>query len=193
MKRTILKYCWLPALLALASCWKEPIFPDEPTIEFSKINNNVHFDDFKQTLVNEITVGVNFKDGDGNLGLTEADTTGIFERKGTDPATGQPLNKFYNNYFIEAFIEKNGEFVPANDELVPGFPLVTNGRFLPLSPDGKRQAIEGELRFTFEVLGANLPLYFQSGDRIKFRVQIVDKSLNASNTVETDPVQIIFQ
>ncbi|HSI90965.1 MAG TPA: hypothetical protein VK927_07595 [Adhaeribacter sp.] len=169
----------------LTGCWggSDVSFPKEPHIEFKSISARTFIGDFSQAQEVEFTVALTFQDGDGNLGLDNsnpADSLAPFDfRQGT--------NKFHNNYFIEAFIEKDGEFVPAN------LPVTLNGRYPILNPDGKIQALEGELRYTFgKFFVAFLPFHFQSGDRMKFRIQIADRDLNLSNVIDTDPVQIFF-
>ncbi|MBK0403851.1 hypothetical protein I5M27_12700 [Adhaeribacter sp. BT258] len=183
MKPLFLKYSWLPFLLLFSACMKEPVYPSEPQIEFKSITGKTIFDEFRQTEIAEIKITINFKDGDGNLGIDNAnpaDSLAPF-----DYANG--FNKFHHNYFIEAFIENNGKFEPLN------FPISLNGRYPLLNPDGEKRALEGELLYTIDdLIISYLPLSFKSGDRMKFRVSIADRSLNVSNTIETDPVQIFF-
>jgi hypothetical protein len=192
MKQFILKYSFLPLLVILTSCWKEPVYPDTPSIELNRLTGDFHYSEFSKVYLTTVTIGVNFKDGDGDLGLEEADTLGLYDPIDFDAVTNLPINKYYNNFFIETFIEKNGEFVPAVNEVVAGTQIVKDGRFILLSPDDKTRALEGELRYTFDVTFANLPLYFKSGDRLKFKIQIADRALNLSNIIETHPVQIFF-
>jgi hypothetical protein len=183
MKPLFLKYSWLPFLLLFSACMKEPVYPPEPQIEIKSITARTIYDEFRQTNVAEIKITLRFKDGDGNLGIDNAnpaDSLAPF-----DYANG--FNKFHYNYFIETYFESDGEFKLVN------LPISLNGRYPLLNPDGEKRALEGELLYTIDdLVTAWFPLSFKSGDRIKFRVTIADRALNLSNTVESDPVQIFF-
>ena len=170
-------------MFLLFSCWKEPDFPREPEIEFKAIEARTFFDEFSTGEKIEVKITLKFKDGDGNLGLDNGNPADSL--KPFDFAEGK--NKFHHNYFIDVLMEENGEFVPLN------LFFTFNGRFPLLNPDGKVRALEGDLVYTIDDFFLTfLPLTFQSGDRLKFRVSIADRALNVSNVVETDPVQIFF-
>ncbi len=67
----------------LNSCIKPPQFPETPTIEFVSINSTQ-----VQQMVDSIQMIISFKDGDGDLGSIESDTsTNCFI---TDHRTGKP-------------------------------------------------------------------------------------------------------
>ncbi|KAA9332781.1 hypothetical protein [Adhaeribacter soli] len=181
MKHLLRKYGLLPILVVLAACWKEPNFPKEPQIEFNSIDTKYIEDGGRKALV---TIAVNFKDGDGDLGLQA-----VAKKEDAQPPYDfqEGRNKFYYNYFADSFIEINGNFEPYRPSVI-----TYNGRFTHLNTDGKTKALEGELRYSFEVIPALLPSEFKNGDRMKFRVQIADRALNLSNTVETEPIKITF-
>ena len=177
MKNLFLKFSWLPVLLLLTACWKEPSFPKEPNITFSSITPRATKDKFNNPII-RIKVALNFQDGDGNLGLGIGDTLAPFD--------DVPGNKFKNNYFVDAFVKYPGqtEFSPYNPSTI-----TYTGRFMRLGPDNGIRPLEGELRYEFDVYpGFDL----QNGDQMKFRIQIVDRNLNLSNSVETDPITIAF-
>jgi len=176
MKNLFLKFSWLPVLLLLSACWKEPSFPKEPSITFNSINQQATKDKFGNAIV-RVKVALNFQDGDGDLGLGIGDTLAPFD--------DVPGNKFKNNYFVEAFAKFPGqaEFSPYD----PGIPYT--GRFMRLDPDNGVRPLEGELRYEFDVYpGFDL----QNDDQMRFRIQIADRKLNLSNTIETDPITIAF-
>ena len=176
MKHLFLKYSWLPVLLLFASCMEEPDYPDKPQIGFNYISQQQKQDALGNAVI-EVTVAISFKDGDGNLGLSEKDTLA--------PYNDTPGNKFKNNYFVDAFIQLKGQ-----TEFQPYTPFIPyGGRFLRLAPDSGSRTLEGELRYKFTVLpGFDL----QTGDKMKFKIQIADRSLNLSNTIETDPITLQF-
>ena len=175
MKNLFLKFSWLPVLLLLSACWKEPIFPKEPTISFGSITQQQKKDALGNTVL-EIKIALNFQDGDGNLGLGIGDTLAPFD--------DVPGNKYKNNYFVEAFVKypNQKEFSSYN----PGIPYT--GRFMRLPPDNG-VPLEGELRYTFNIFpGFDL----QNGDEMKFRIQVADRNLNLSNIIETEPITLAF-
>ena len=176
MKNLFLKFSWLPVLLLLSACWKEPSFPKEPNITFSSISQRSTKDALGNAVL-EIQIALNFQDGDGNLGLGIGDTLAPFD--------DVPGNKFKNNYFVDAFVKfpNQADFSP----YTPGIPYT--GRFMRLAPDNGARPLEGELRYTFNIFpGFDL----QNGDEMQFRIQIADRNLNLSNIVETDPITLQF-
>jgi hypothetical protein len=176
MKTFFLKYSWLPGLVLLASCWKEPNFPNEPHIDFSYINQSTIRDNLDNPVA-EITIAIKYQDGNGDLGLDDDELNPPY-----DPSPG---NKFTHNYFVETFIENQGKFEPYVTAIADPY----NGRFLRLDPDARSQALEGELRRKIEIAEG---FDIQEGARLKFRIQIADRSLNLSNTIETDPITMHF-
>jgi hypothetical protein len=178
MKNILLKYTWLLALLcfSLSGCWKEPVYPKEPEIEFNSISQKQSFDALGNPVI-EITIALDFKDGDGNMGLDAEETQ--------PPYNDVPGNKFKNNYFINAFLSRKNEteFGPYNP------PISYNGRFLRLDDNNLGRALEGQLRYTFNIFpGIDL----DKGDKLKFQIQVADRALNLSNIVETAPITLEF-
>ena len=114
-----------------------------------------------------------FEDGDGDLGLSE------------EMAKAEPYNQGDNNLndFINIYIKKNNTFELLN------LPFSFNGRFFPLSPDGRVGPIEGDLKYGGIVIRANNPLV-KPGDVLKFVVYVRDRALNKSNTIETSEVTV---
>jgi hypothetical protein len=168
------------ALFLLAGCEKEPQFSPVPHITFKETATFLKTDatGFRR---DSVIIAINFEDGDGNLGLAPSDTAHPFDFR-----DGQ--NKYFNNFFTELLIKRNGEFEP--------FPLFFPyiGRFPVLAPDFRNGGatrtgtLEGEIRFAvviYEGSGLN------PGDIIKFRnVHIVDRALNESNYIETDEIEL---
>src|SRR5688572_8170110 len=116
MKQLILKYSFLPLLVLLTSCWKEPVFPVTPQIEFKSSETQFVVDEFsipnpgeKPTMVNIIKLTWTFKDGDGDLGLNDED----LKFPPYDYQNGN--NPFFNNVFFETLIEKDGEYIPIDN------------------------------------------------------------------------------
>lgn len=186
MKHLSYKSGFLFFLLLLTGCWKEPNYPKEPQITFNSIKTESIEDGGRKL---RVTVALGFKDGNGDLGLAP-----VVNNEDAQPPYDfqEGRNKFFYNYFVEQFIEINGQFVPYDPTPAGSQPVNYNGRFLPLNENGKPKPLEGELRRNFDIPIDLLPLEFKSGDRMKFRIQIADRALNLSNTIETDPIQIIL-
>lgn len=187
-------YLPILALFTLIGCFEEPEYANEPAIEFVSIRARTI-----NSVEDSIAITISFQDGDGDLGLNKGDG----EEDANDPKfaefelddSGMPvldsegdsiLNKFRFNYFLKAFIEVDGVYQEAifldNQTL--------DGTFPRLSDSEKEKALEGEITFY------NLYLYdfagspFNRGDLVKFEVQIADRNLNLSNTIETTPIII---
>src|SRR5688572_8885038 len=100
MKHLFLKYGWLPVMLLFSACMKEPVYPKEPSITYNSITQQKKQDALGNPVI-ELKIAVDYKDGDGNLGLSEEDTLA--------PFNDVPGNKFKNNYFVKAFVSPKGQ------------------------------------------------------------------------------------
>jgi hypothetical protein len=61
-------------LFLFFSCKKAPEYPIIPAIKFDKIRRFTIKNSFTQSLTDSICIDITFKDGDGDLGLSEQDT-----------------------------------------------------------------------------------------------------------------------
>lgn len=119
------------------------------------------------------TLLLGFEDGDGNFGLSEGDTTGSF--CSTCP--------FHYNLFCEYEELRNGTWTPVflNPKLgeVPFY-----YRAPRIEPSGQNKALRGTISVELS------PRYFLTSewDTLRFAVHIVDRELNASDTLRTLPV-----
>src|SRR5690606_12523 len=158
------------------ACNEEPVYPPEPQIEFNSIRAEIVTDD-NANKVSRSVVGLNFKDGDGNLGLSDDDIAKMPYNDTQDP-------KKQSNYFIKAYYNNNGEYV-----LYPELVLQNGYRYPRLNPNNDAQSLEGELRFYFDIQTSLIPLKFpnyRSGDLFRFEIFILDRDFNASNIVTTE-------
>jgi len=169
----------------LGGCLKAPEYAITPSIS----NNNVQvrrfkYADPKQQPIDSIFITVNFQDGDGDLGLTAAES---------QQAPYAFPSIFNNNYFVEPVVKdpKTGKFgVP----IVPntGLPLVAglyNGRFDHITDvtSSKTAPIKGTLTRTIALGYGDL---FKAGQVVRFDVSIADRALHVSNVVRTDSIVI---
>lgn len=151
-------------------CDKPPQYDNVPNIEFvdtdrvrTVVNNN---------FVDDIIPVIRFKDGDGDLGLTD------------ENLDSPPYNEGDNgiNYFVDVLIKKNNSFVPLE------LPFSFSGRFFPLSPDGRIGPLEGDLKYKIRFDERIVSRIIKRGDILKFRIRIRDRALNYSNTIDSKEV-----
>ena len=184
--RNPLKYGAALSLLALSlsACREEPNYPNEPEIEFKRVEQ-FHFESFgikRDSLV--LVIG--YQDGDGNLGLSR---TGEEDKQ----PPFNPGSQYYNNFITELFIKKPVA-VGSPDSVfvkyvfpVEGFDF--SGRFPRLSSDERIEPLEGDIKYSLNITSD----IFSVGDIIKFNVFIYDRALNKSNIVETRPIKLFVQ
>lgn len=155
----------------LSSCLKAPEYSTTPAISFNSfVLRRVNFSNPKQQPIDSAFITINFQDGDGDLGLNQA------ERRGTKDSI---------NYYIEPFIKSNtGKYVST-----VALGLTKTGDFNgtfdhPTAiTDGKAAPIKGTLRRT---IGFGYGDYFTAGQTIRFEISIADRARHLSNTIRTD-------
>lgn len=163
-------------LLALSSCLDTPNFDNTPSIQFNGVRSDSYFDDFNNTNADSLTITINFEDGDGDLGLTEA-------QRGNATALDS-LFKEWGNYELTILErQKDGTFkVRPSSEFDKLF-------FNDLKAGGKPGPIKGRLD-----LRQSLPASrFAKPTVVKFMVRIRDRAFRVSNTVETDTITVLLE
>lgn len=154
----------LPVFLCL-SCIEKQQYPDEPIIEYK--NFFVVLD--KQSHDSLGYLVISFTDGDGDLGLSQADTLPPFDASST----------YYYNYFIKFYQQINGIMVPVTEPY--------NGRIPDVNPEDIDIDLAGEIEMEID-LGI-IAMAFTS-DTIQMEAYIVDRALHHSNTIKS-PVLVI--
>jgi len=157
-------------LILSYGCRKYDHYPIVPHIELNS------FQKFSDTLgIDQIGVlGLSFTDGDGDLGLTAAQNSGVYQF----------------NLFVKYFEKQKGVFkevILTSPNSLTGKPdtLWFNGRIPYLTPVGKSKAISGEITDTLFINNFVSPY-----DTIKYQIYIKDRALNKSNVVETPEIVI---
>jgi len=151
-----------------AGCLERESFPDEPRLLSGRLD----------VAGTGATMVLSFTDGDGNFGLEEADTSGLFE----------PCIRRWNLY-AEYYEMQNGQWVlvpidpcdgPFPDADVPFYYVVPWAK-----PTGQDQTQEGVISIDMPIwnLGDNVNGF----DTVLFKVKIVDRDMNESNVVEVGP------
>lgn len=171
---------------ALAGCYKNPNYPIRPKISF----NNLQIKEVTQNIGGvsvvrtQISIAVNFADGDGDLGLSPADTTGkfrLFFVNGRDTV----MNLNYYNIFPTIMVRNGLRYDTIKFPLtLRGFQIY--GRFPPLYNqfEGPNEPLDGVIRYDINGTFRNIA----KGDTIKMMVFIQDRALNKSDTIITPEV-----
>lgn len=154
------------------ACTQKPNFPLEPSIELAGITKNRVEDKLSSTPNNKVfrdsvSISINFRDGNGDLGVNEAEKTKLTE-------------KGEYNYIVKRFVRVKGKYVLFDP--IPSH----SGNFITLKSGSKAGPIEGTLNYAIEFS----PFTSLKNDTIKFEIQIVDRAKNLSNTVMTDSVLV---
>jgi len=162
-------------ILILNGCKEKEIYPVIPSIEYK----SAYFILGQNGKDSVLVLGISFKDGDGDIGLTQEDTFPPFNPV-TD-SNGKSLNPYYYNLYISYFEMNNGVF----QNVVKPFTHDTIGyefRIQNLTPDGRHKAIRGEIDVTIE---ASL---FAGNDTTMYSFYIYDRALHKSNEVASPPI-----
>ena len=115
-----------------------------------------------------------YRDGDGDIGLGESDTFAPY---------GQNDAYFYN-LLVWMYEKRNGVWVKPLNPLSPDNDTLNFHERLPnLTPSGRTKWIEG-------TLNVRIPAepYSLTPDTIKIQVQLIDRSLQRSQSVETEEI-----
>jgi len=143
-------------LIALASCQEKVEYPVEPHITYNGIAYLMNAD---STLTGEVVLSINYTDGDGDLGLDDADTLYPFG----------PNDPHYYNLLI--------------DYIGPTDSLNFNARFKRLIFNDEVAAISGTINDTIMLRNP-----FSPHDTVSLKVHIIDRALHESNTIQTENI-----
>jgi len=158
-----LRFHFLIPLCLLLACQTIPEYPAVPSISYG----SAYFQEFPQT--DYIFLSVNFKDGDGDLGLDESDTSGI-----------APLNRF--NIFPVLF-RKNGDI----------YQEVNYVSYAGTFPRLRESTVTGPIEGTLQYKLGSLNFFNEDSSIAKIRVYIKDRAGNTSNIIETPPFPVIYK
>ena len=185
LTRTLRFVGWLVvSAYGITSCISPPDYPDTPEIEFKSITNKHIVPTDNTADFNRVVISVDYKDGDGDLGLRDTDMEPPYNTNKPDGS----LNPDGYNYLCRLQVRNtNNEFedvvFPPND---PGY----DGRYPRLTPDsqGDRKApLKGTIDYKQDIFANSI---LGPGSVIRFKVRIKDRALNVSNEVLTSPVTL---
>jgi hypothetical protein len=137
----------------LSSCQKQETYPLEPIIAFNS------FTVYQDSAI----LSLDFTDGDGNIGLTNADS----------------LKPYDSNLFLTYYEKQKGVFKKIE------LPLPFNYRIPLINKSGKEKPLKGTISVNITPTFYNP---FSKFDTLKFDVIIKDRALNISNTISTPEV-----
>jgi hypothetical protein len=138
--------------IELSSCRKTSNEDPKPTITFKSLS----------TEADSAVLILGFKDGDGDIGLSQQDTAG----------------EFRYNCFIDIYRQTNGVWVKQE------FFIPFNYRIPVLKKTEKAKPLEGDI--VVELIDFPPDLGTFGPDTMKAEIYIKDKALNKSNAVESD-------
>jgi hypothetical protein len=172
------------ALLGITGCKRDPLFPNEPYIEFVRIEPTEVHEASGITLTNPPRIVIRFRDGDGDLGSSNS----------------QQFNFFLEDSRTERLPLLDSTVVGYDSTHVPPRPVYAYDTLytgliktsMPdLTPEARNPSIQGELVYTFTTGLNRLPTAdpfnpLPPRDTVRFRIYMVDRAGNRSNTIETD-------
>jgi len=152
-------------IVVMSSCFKKETYPNEPIISYDafSISNE------KANLV------FNFTDGDGDIGLSDSDTIFPYDIN----------SEFHYNLLIN-YYEKDDILGWVEGKNLDGTTTVFKYRIKPIITKGKTKGIKGKIDVDMGTVFYN-PLSNQN-DTIKYKIQLIDKTLNKSNSIETEVI-----
>jgi hypothetical protein len=161
--------------MAMLSCQKPVEYPIEPHIKYEGFTYLINAD---STFSGEGVISFSYTDGDGDLGLNDADTMPPF---GFHDA-------HYYNMLIDYLKCVNGEYVKTpllswNVQTQSYDTITFNARFKRLRDTEAPKAISGTMDYTLPVQNP-----FSPNDTIKFEIRILDRALHESNVIQTEPI-----
>ena len=160
----------LLTLLSLAACKKVVDYPDEPVISFTSVVSKDSTDALDNP-VKRVTVTFHLTDGNGDVGLGDAYSTGPFAKD----------SAFYYNLILQEYKNENGTFteVPAPDGL-------RRYRIPDLTPTGQNKTLIADVSVTIEYpYTVADPLPFKE---FRYEFYVIDRSFNLSNRDTTSVV-----
>ncbi|WP_046245729.1 hypothetical protein [Hymenobacter terrenus] len=183
--RTLSRTALLSLLGAsLNGCVNAPDYDLTPAIDFKEIQVTRIPAAGGSLAVDEINFSLNFRDGDGDLGLSDDD----IKVAPWNATKGGPNDRGFSfNYFIQPYRNVGGTWVKF---VVPGsFEGEYNGRFLRLDPaDAKPAPLKGQLNYKLPI---NLDgAIYRPGQVFRFEISIMDRALRQSNTITTSEVTL---
>ncbi len=184
-------------LMFFFSCEKPPDFSIKPEIEFEKITNISMLDPLTKSTLDSVVISVRFQDGDGDLGVSQADISNLKYRKFMDSTFDDSTKKWgnykFSNFYYKTYRKLKGKYVYVNTSPTSTENQFDKGVFQELIPYDEAGPIDGVLNFSTKPNYKSLKTAgrLSDNDTIRFEVFIVDRNLNVSNTIFTDSIVVL--
>ena len=161
------------AVYMFSSCENPEEWPAEPELSFvSWVSESVPQQSTPEYLKIDATISFGVIDGDGDIGLNQADTLGIHD----------PDSLHYHDLFMVLYEKIEGEFVLKKELEIP-----LNYRIPYWEPTGFNRTLKANIEIDIDYFYTK----FFNSDTIKFGVHIYDRSLNKSNELLTPELPLI--
>jgi hypothetical protein len=158
--------------ITFAGCVDIPDFDNTPKIYYNGIDHYTVVDDSTGQREERIILTVDFEDGDGDLGISDAERS--------DTTFTRAYGNWGNYELITVRKELNGQWTEyiADEDRFKWMPI--------LKPDGKAGPLKGKLDLNSTAFYSNSTTMIT----VKYKVRIRDRALRVSNQIETDTIQI---
>ncbi|TPG65844.1 hypothetical protein [Hymenobacter nivis] len=176
--RTLFYSLRLAGLLAVAagavsSCLNPPEYSLTPSIDNAELTSTRLGTGSARR--DSMVIAVTYQDGNGDLGLSDADIAG--------PFASNPKNYFLQPQLYNTTSKQFVDFTTSTIALGQ-----YNGRYPHITPEGTKEApVKGTLLYSQNFL---LGSPFRPGQEVRFVVSIQDRALNRSNVVTTNSIII---
>ena len=162
-------------LVALSACQEKVEYPIEPRITYEGL---AYVIDADSTLTGEVVLSIGYTDGDGDLGLDDADTLYPFG----------PNDPHYYNLIIDYLKWDGTQFVETpllswNQQSQSYDTVSFNARFKRLVFYDEVKPISGTIDYKMMVYNPLAP-----DDIIKFKIHLLDRALHESNIIVTEDI-----
>lgn len=144
-------------------CRKFSNFDPIPVIEYKKHEFLIS----TPLALRMLKIYMNFRDGDGDVGLNQEDTLPPFDK----------ASPFYHNLWIELYTLKMGIIEDTFN---------FNARIPNITPKGQVKSLEGEIQYEIPIDG------LADGDSIRIGIQLVDRALNISDKAFSPDIRVEF-
>ena len=155
------------SLVSISSCVRKPVYPSEPVIEYK---NFVRYG--KPSDPDSTVLIISFTDNEGDIGLGQADTQGIFKN-----------GNLWMVYLYDSL--KNNIYVPFDSSLTtPKFDTLKIAYRVPvlLPKNNSSEPIKG-------LIYVKQAPFIKIHDRIKYEIYLYDKALHRSKKIKTLPIE----
>ncbi len=157
-------------VLVVSSCLKVESYSDIPQVSYKSFSMSKTADILGNE-VDRVILTVHVIDGDGDIGLKESDTMGVYSVD----------SSFYNDLFIRLYQKIDGKFVERK-LIVPH-----NYRVPYVEPQGQIKTIKADIQVQLDYTKGTF-----DSDTIMYRFYMVDRKLNASDTAQTPELSISY-